>query len=37
MIAKVHADLAAEGIEISKEDLQAELDLCYEDAAAKGA
>jgi hypothetical protein len=37
VIAKVHTDLAAQGIEISKEDLQAELDLCYEDATAEGA
>jgi hypothetical protein len=37
VIAKVYADLAAKGIEISKEDLQAELDLCHEDAAAEGA
>ena len=36
VIAKVHADLATAGIEISKEDLQAELDLCHEDAAAEG-
>ena len=37
VIAKVHADLATAGIEISKEDLQAELDLCHEDAAAEEA
>ncbi|MAB71124.1 MAG: hypothetical protein CMJ54_01295 [Planctomycetaceae bacterium] len=35
VIAKVQADLAAKGIEISAAELQEELDLCAEDAAAE--
>jgi hypothetical protein len=35
VIAKVQADLAAKGIEISAAELQEELDLCGEDAAAE--
>jgi hypothetical protein len=35
VIAKVKADLAAKGIEISEAELQEELDLCAEDAAAE--
>ena len=35
VIAKVKADLAAKGIEISAAELQEELDLCGEDAAAE--
>jgi hypothetical protein len=35
VIAKVKADLAAKGIEISEAELQEELNLCAEDAAAE--
>ena len=35
VIAKVKADLAAKGIDISEAELQEDLDLCAEDAAAE--